>query len=89
MNNNLFPTVADLFFYIKGLKPLNLLGFAFGSYGWSGESITQAEDFLKEMNVEITEQPVKAKYVPDDAILKECFDKGANLAKRLKEICAS
>ena len=37
LNNGVFPTVADVLTYIKGLKPRNLFGAAFGSYGWSGE----------------------------------------------------
>ncbi|HEU18137.1 MAG TPA: FprA family A-type flavoprotein, partial [Deltaproteobacteria bacterium] len=39
LNNNLFPTIADILTYLKGLRPRNLVGGVFGSYGWSGESI--------------------------------------------------
>ncbi|MBN2440063.1 MAG: flavodoxin domain-containing protein [Spirochaetales bacterium] len=87
MNNNLYPTVADLFFYMKGLKPKNLIGFAFGAYGWSGESITQAEEFLKEMNVELTNPGIKAKYVPTGEVLIECYNRGAELAEKLSLKC--
>jgi flavorubredoxin len=38
LNNGLFPTVSDLLTYMKGLKPQNKIGAAFGSYGWSGEA---------------------------------------------------
>lgn len=89
MNNNLFPTVADMFYYVKGLKPKNLIGFAFGSYGWSGESITQAEEMLSSMKVELIGPGIKAKYVPDADVLKECFNRGVELAQRLKDICES
>lgn len=33
LNNHLFPTVADVLTYLRGLKRLNLVGAAFGSYG--------------------------------------------------------
>ena len=39
--------------YLKGLKPANLVGAAFGSYGWSGESVKHLEAILKEMQVDI------------------------------------
>ena len=35
LNGQMFPTVADLLTYLKGLKPKNLIGGVFGSYGWS------------------------------------------------------
>jgi len=84
INNKMFPTMADLFCYLGGLRPKNLIGFAFGSYGWSGESIKHLEEELKDMDVEITGPGIKAKYVPDDEILKECFNRGVEIAKRLK-----
>ncbi|MCK5487260.1 MAG: flavodoxin domain-containing protein, partial [Desulfobacterales bacterium] len=39
LNNGLFPSLADFLSYMKGLKPLNKIGAAFGSYGWSGEAV--------------------------------------------------
>ncbi len=84
INNKMFPTMADLFCYISGLKPKNLIGFAFGSYGWSGESIKQLEEELKNMDIEITGPGIKAKYVPDNEVLKECFNRGVEIAKKLK-----
>ena len=39
LNNGMFPTVSDFLTYMKGLKPQNKIAAAFGSYGWSGESV--------------------------------------------------
>lgn len=36
LNNNIFPTMADVLTYLKGLRPANLIGAAFASYGWGG-----------------------------------------------------
>ena len=33
-NNNVLPGIADVLTYMKGLRPLNRVGAAFGSYGW-------------------------------------------------------
>lgn len=76
LNNNVFPTIADVMTYIKGLRPTNMIGAAFGSYGWSGESVTQVNDYLKSMNVEIVGEGVKVKHVPTEADLKSCYDLG-------------
>lgn len=64
INNNMFPTVADILSYVQGLKPRNLLGFASGSYGWSGEFIKQVEKYLIDMGVEITISLVKQSIYP-------------------------
>jgi flavorubredoxin len=86
-NNNIFPTVADALTYLKGLKPRNLIGAAFGSYGWSGEAIGQLEDVLRGMKVELVGEGVKAKYVPDGEDLARCYSLGTAVAERLKELC--
>ncbi|MFH2000815.1 MAG: flavodoxin domain-containing protein [Planctomycetota bacterium] len=85
LNNNLFPTVADLLYYLKGLKPLNKVGAAFGSYGWSGESIKQINAFLDEMNVERIGDGIKTRYVPDNSVLEECVALGRSVADRMME----
>jgi len=85
INNNMFPTVADLLYYLKGLKPQNLVGASFGSYGWSGEAVRQVEDILKAMKVEVVGEGIKVKYVPDRDALKECRSFGALIGKRIKE----
>ena len=83
INNNIFPTIADILVYLKGLKPVGLVGAAFGSYGWSGESIKQLGQLLEEMKVEIAAEPVRVKYVPDGEALAACRELGKAIAKRL------
>ena len=36
LNNNMFPSVADMVYYMKGLRPAGRIGAVFGSYGWAG-----------------------------------------------------
>lgn len=87
LNNNLFPTVADALTYLKGLKPRNLIGAAFGSYGWSGEAVGQVEDVLKGMKVDLIGESIKVKYVPDDEALARCYSQGMLVAEKLRELC--
>ncbi|CAB5139202.1 rubredoxin-oxygen oxidoreductase [Olavius algarvensis associated proteobacterium Delta 3] len=72
LNNGLFPTVSDFLAYMKGLKPKNKIGAAFGSYGWSGESVKLIQSELEAMNFEMIESGLKIQYVPDDAGLDAC-----------------
>jgi flavorubredoxin len=83
LNNNILPAMADVMTYLKGLKPANLIGAAFGSYGWSGESVRHLEEMLKEMKVEIAAESVSSKQVPDEAVLAKCRELGKTIAARL------
>jgi len=83
LNNNILPAMADVMTYLKGLKPANLIGASFGSYGWSGESVRHLEEMLKEMKVEIVAEGVSSKQVPDEAVLAKCRELGKTIAARL------
>jgi len=83
MNNNMFPQTADVMNYLKGLRPKNLIGAAFGSYGWSGESVPHVSEALKAAGVELIDPGLKAKYVPTDEDLAKCFDLGLRTGRAL------
>jgi flavorubredoxin len=87
LNGNMFPTVADALTYLRGLKPRNLIGAAFGSFGWSGEAVKQIEEVLSAMKVELVGEAVRAKYVPDDETMDKCRALGLNISRRLRKVC--
>jgi len=87
MNNHMFPTVADCLTYLKGLKPANLIGAAFGSYGWSGEAIGHILDELAGMKIRIVGEGLKVKYVPDAGALDRCRSLGMQVAEELGKVC--
>jgi flavorubredoxin len=84
LNNNMYPTVADLLTYLKGLKPKNLVGAAFGSYGWSGEAVGQLRAMLEEMKIDLVDEGLRVKFVPNDDALKQCFDLGVRVAEKTR-----
>ena len=88
INNNIFPTVADVLVYTKGLKRKNLIGGVFGSYGWGGEAVKQLSEWLTSMGVELVGDPVKSQYVPDEASLGECRELGRLVAEKLLAKCS-
>jgi flavorubredoxin len=84
LNNHMFPTMADVLTYIKGLRRRNLIGGIFGSYGWGGEATTHMHEMLTGMKVELPCPDVKVKYVPDAAALDACFTLGQCVAAQLR-----
>lgn len=90
INNGLFPTIADVLCYLKGLRPQNLVGGAFGSFGWSGEASGEIQEALTGMKVKTESEPLKIRYVPDGAGLIQCRDFGRKIAERLikSDYCA-
>jgi len=71
--------------YLKGLKPVNKIGAAFGSFGWSGESVKHLEAMLKEMKVDIASESVAVKHVPGADELDQCQKLGKTVAAKLLE----
>jgi flavorubredoxin len=85
INNQLFPTVADFLTYMKGLKPKNKIGAAFGSYGWSGESVKLINKELEDMKFDVIDPGVRIQYVPDKEGKGACFELGKKIGKAIKK----
>lgn len=88
LNGMMFPTVADVLTYLQGLRPKNLVGAAFGSYGWAAAGVKQLQETLAAMEVELVGEGLKVKYVPDGSELKEAYSLGLAVAERLGQVCA-
>jgi flavorubredoxin len=85
LNNNMLPGMADILTYLTGIKPKNLLGAAFGSYGWSGEAPSRIQEALSEMKVELVGDPIQTRHCPDQAVLARCCDLGRLISEKLEE----
>jgi flavorubredoxin len=81
LNNGLLPRMAGFLMYMRGLKPTNKIGAAFGSYGWSGEAVKLMNTAMEEMKFDIVEPGLRHKYVPDHDSLKECVEMGRRIAR--------
>ena len=79
LNNQMFPTVADVLTYMKGLKPARKIGGAFGSFGWSGEAVKLVTAELAAMNFNLIDPGPRLQYVPDEAGLAACVDYGKRI----------
>lgn len=81
LNNGLLPRMAGFLMYMRGLKPTNKIGAAFGSFGWSGEAVGLMNTALEEMKIDVIEDGLKIKYVPDEEKLEECREMGRRIGK--------
>ncbi len=68
-------------------RPLNRVGAAFGSYGWSGESPKIIQEWLASMNMDMPADPVKCLFVPKHEGLSQCVALGKTVAEALKAKC--
>jgi len=78
LNNNMLPTVSAFLTYLSGLTAKGKKAFAFGSYGWSGQSIGQVEERLLSCGYELMCEKCRIQYLPTDDAL-------AKLSEQIKE----
>lgn len=83
-NNGVLPLVAAMLCYMKGLRPMNRVGGAFGSCGWSGESPKYLQDQLAGMGMDMPAAPLKCAWAPTKDAYKACNQLGKTVAEALK-----
>jgi flavorubredoxin len=86
LNNGMLPRMAGFLMYMRGLRPTNKIGAAFGSFGWSGEAVKLMNTAMKEMNFTLVHKGLKVQYVPEHEHLKECIELGHTVGQALLDI---
>jgi flavorubredoxin len=84
LNNGMLPSVAGFLTYLKGLRPKNRIGFAFGSYGWGGQAVGEIEKYLKDLSWEMPMNNINLNYIPDNIELLNVKQTGKKLGKYIK-----
>lgn len=84
VNNGYLATLAPIMEDIRGLKFKNKIGAAFGSYGWSGESVKIIEEHLQSSGITKAAEGVRAKWQPTEEDLDKCRDLGKQMAAAVK-----
>ncbi|WP_019229853.1 anaerobic nitric oxide reductase flavorubredoxin [Sedimentibacter sp. B4] len=79
INNGILSATAGILEMIKGLKFTGKKAAAFGSYGWSGESVKIIHDELKEAKFEVVSEGIKELWSPDADSLERCREFGKNI----------
>jgi len=77
LNKTIYPSVAEYLAYQRGLKPLNKIGLAFGSYGWSAGAVDEIINELERAGIEVMDERIEIKFVPkkEDLDFKKIIDK--------------
>jgi flavorubredoxin len=81
LNNGMLPRMAGFLMYMRGLKPTNKIGAAFGSFGWSGEAVKLMNTAMEDMKFDILEPGQRVKYVPSHDDLQECVEMGKRIGQ--------
>jgi len=82
INKGVLTSIAGLIEEIKGLRFRGKKAAAFGPYGWSGESVPLLSRALKDSGFELVNEGLKTLWEPDDRILEEAKQYGADFAEK-------
>ena len=83
INRGILSAASAMLEMIAGLGFKNKKAAAFGSYGWSGESVAIIQGRLKEAKLEVLEPGLKELWNPDENSLARCIEFGKNFAQKL------
>jgi flavorubredoxin len=83
LNNGMLPGMAGFLYYLKGLKPLNKMGAAFGAYGWAGGAQADIEMALKAAGIPVGLPGPTLKWAPTSEELQQCFEFGREFARQM------
>ena len=84
INRGILSAVAGFMEQIRGLNFKDKRAAAFGTYGWSGESVDMINQGLENAGFELLESGLKSTWNPDEKSLKECVDFGKEIAEKSK-----
>ena len=84
LNNALIPTITPILEDLRALKFRNKIGAAFGSYGWTGESVKLIEEHFQKAKIPIAAEGLQVKWQPSADDLAKCGQLGRRLAAAIK-----
>ncbi len=83
VNNGILASVAAAMDRVKGLKFKNKTGAAFGTYGWSGESVKILTRLLEEAGIQVVHEGLRFQYNPTEEELRQCREFGETFAQKI------
>jgi len=85
INQNIVSQIYQFFAAVNPIRDKGKLAAAFGSYGWSGESIKIIESNFTNLKLKVFDQNLRIKFKPDEKEFEECKAFGKAFAERLIE----
>ncbi|MEN6411659.1 MAG: anaerobic nitric oxide reductase flavorubredoxin [Veillonellales bacterium] len=80
INKGILFSIAGILEEIQGLRFVNKKAAAFGTYGWSGESVKLINEKLKESGFEVINDGLKQLWNPDAQGMEACIQLGKQIA---------
>lgn len=84
VNRVVLHAAAGFLGVLRGIGFKNKKAAAFGTYGWSGESVKLITEQLEKAGFEIMDEGIRALWNPDDESKKACEDFGRKIGEKLK-----
>lgn len=84
INKGILSSTAATLEMIKGLDFKGKKAVAFGSYGWSGESVKIIREELSKAGFEIINEGIRELWNPDEDGLNRCRDLGKNVLEKVE-----
>jgi anaerobic nitric oxide reductase flavorubredoxin len=85
LNNNMFPSVADMVYYMRGLRPTGRIGASFGSYGWAWGAVKAVQDLMGTSGLDMPFEGLQIRYVPQEEDRQRCRDFGRRIGQKMKD----
>ncbi|MCB2189837.1 MAG: anaerobic nitric oxide reductase flavorubredoxin [Deltaproteobacteria bacterium] len=83
INKGILHSMAGMLEMIKGMSFKNKMAAAFGSFGWSGESVKIISQWLSESGFSLLDEGLRVNWKPDQQGRQQCFEYGRSLANQL------
>ncbi|WDV45860.1 FprA family A-type flavoprotein [Clostridiaceae bacterium M8S5] len=84
INQNILLPIYKLFAVLNPITNRGKKAAAFGSYGWSGESIKIIEDNIQNHKLKVALPGLKAIFLPDEDTIDKCRDFGKEFVNAIK-----
>lgn len=85
INQDAVEPAWNLLSHISPITNRGKLGMAFGSYGWSGESVPMLSERLKSLKFKVLEPGIKVKFKPTGEDLENARIKGIEIGNLIKK----
>ena len=84
-HHDLIPAMKRFLFKMEKANLKGVVGTAFGSYGWTGESVGMMTDTMKHIfEMDVIEPGLRIKRKPDKKGLEECKEFARNISAKIK-----
>ena len=83
INRGILSSVEGLLEEMRGLGFKRKKAAAFGTYGWSGESVKMITEGLQRAGFEVAGEGPRALWQADEPALQQCYEFGLEFARQL------